>query len=90
MCTKPGTELQGSQRLCLWLLLLCNQPPLEKTRQRKEGMSSSRLTEHKEEMRTPSSSASILHQAGMVLGFEERDPPGLQPPLCVYHFLSVA
>lgn len=26
----------------------------------------------------------------MVLGFDERDPPGLQPPLCVYHFLSVA
>lgn len=28
-------------------------------------------------------------RAGVVLGFEGRDPPGLQPLLCSYHFLSV-
>ena len=42
-----------------------------------------------EDLRVPLS-ASFSARAGVVLGFEGKDPHGLQPLLCSYHFLSVA
>lgn len=85
MYTKPGTELQFSQHLFLWLLFLFNQPPLEKRRQRREGTPSSRLTEHKEEMRTPGSSVCIHSPPGWgwFWGLRREIPQGCSP-----HFVS--